>query len=258
MNPLTGRVDVNAYIGEYPFRHIPHPDPDALVRVMDREGVELAWVGSLPAVWHRDPTAANDYLFRAIAPHASRLIPIPVVRPDWPDWLSALDRVRDANVPAVRAYPSHWQFAVGDVRLGELAVACAERGMVIVLTVRFEDLRQRHPLDAAADLTPAAVRELVRAGTRARIIVTAASRDFIEEVHWGLTPNEQKLLWWDISWIWGPPEDHLAHLFRTIGSERFVYGTAWPLRLAQTPRANIALLPDELSARSLADPRAWR
>ena len=87
--------------------------------------------------------------------------------------------------------------------------------------------------------------------------MTAAGRDMIEEVHWGLTPNEQSLLWWDISWIWGPPEDHLAHLFRTIGSERFVFGTAWPLRLAQTPRANLALLPDELRTYALSDPRAW-
>jgi hypothetical protein len=258
MTLRSGTVDVNAYVGEYPFRHVPHPDPDALVRVMDREGVELAWVGSLPAVWHRDPTQANEQLFRSLAPHAARLSPVPTVRPDWPGWLAELDRASDAKAPAVRAYPSHWQLAPGDARLADLAGSCAERGMAIVLTVRFEDLRQRHPFDAAADLAPAAVRELARAGTNARIIVTAASRDFIEEVHWGLTPNEQKMLWWDISWIWGPPEDHLAHLFRTIGSERFVYGTAWPLRLAQTPRANMALLPDELSSRQLADPRAWR
>ena len=57
----------------------------------------------------------------------------------------------------------------------------------------------------------------------------------IEEVHWGLTPDEQRRVFWDISWIWGPPEDHLAKLFRTIGSKRFVFGTQWPLRLAQTP-----------------------
>lgn len=258
MSATSGAVDVNAFIGQYPFRHVPHPDPDALVRVMDREGVAHAWVGSLPAAWLRDPTHANEELLRSLAPHRARLSPLPVVRPDWPDWRAELHRARDAMAPGVRAYPTHWQFAAGDARLVELAVACAEQGMAIVLTTRFEDLRQRHPFDSAGDLSAAAVRELARAGTNARIVVTAASRDFIEEVHWGLTPNEQKLLWWDISWVWGPPEDHLAHLFRTIGSERFVYGTAWPLRLAQTPRANLALLPDELSDQRLTDPRTWR
>jgi hypothetical protein len=79
----------------------------------------------------------------------------------------------------------------------------------------------------------------------------------IEEVHWGLTPNERAKVWWDISWLWGPPEDQLAHLLRTIGSERFLFGTGWPLRLAQTPRANLALLPDELRALQLGDPSTW-
>src|SRR2546427_7246134 len=32
-------------------------------------------------------------------------------------------------------------------------------------------------------------------------------------------------LWWDISWIWGPPEDHLETLLATVGVDRFVFGT---------------------------------
>jgi hypothetical protein len=42
-----------------------------------------------------------------------------------------------------------------------------------------------------------------------------------------------------------------------MGATRFVYGTAWPLRLAQTPRANLALLPDDLSGSTLTDPSTW-
>ena len=103
----------------------------------------------------------------------------------------------------------------------------------------------------------ATVRALARAGDSVRLVVTAASREMIEEVHWGLTPDEQQRVFWDISWIWGPPEDHLAKLFRTIGSKRFVFGTQWPLRLTQTPRANLDLLPDDVARRSLAD-RATR
>jgi hypothetical protein len=114
-------------------------------------------------------------------------------------------------------------------------------------------MRQRHWLDTAGDLTGAAIRALVRASTRVCVLVTAAGRGLIEEVHWGLTPEERGRLWWDISWIWGPPEDDLAHLLRTIGSHRFVYGSGWPLRLVQTPMANLELLPEELREVHLAD-----
>jgi predicted TIM-barrel fold metal-dependent hydrolase len=127
--------------------------------------------------------------------------------------------------------------------------------MPVILTVRFEDLRQRHALDVAGDLSAAAVRSLARAGDRVRLVVTAAGREMIEEVHWGLTTAEQQRVFWDISWIWGPPEDQLAKLFRTVGSRRFVFGTQWPLRLAQNPLANLALLPDDVRDMPLSDAR---
>jgi hypothetical protein len=142
--------------------------------------------------------------------------------------------------------------APGDARLNDLAGACGEAGVPLLLTVRFEDLRQRHELDTAGDLSPAAIRAVLRAGTRAHLVVVAAGRGTVEEVHWGLTPAERDHVWWDISWIWGPPEDDLAHLLRTVGADRFVYGSGWPLRLTQTPRANLELLPDEQRPAALA------
>lgn len=250
-------IDVNALIGAYPFRSIPHPDPETLVRVLDREKIDRAWVGHLPTAFHRDPSAGNAELFAALKPHAARLEPVAAIRPDWPRWEHALTDARDAGAVAVRAYPAQWQLGPHDSSMTELAIACGEVKLPLVLTVRFEDLRQRHPLDVAGDLAAAAIRSLARAGRGVRLVVTAAGREMIEEVHWGLTLEEQQRVLWDISWIWGPPEDHLAKLFRTIGSRRFVYGTQWPLRLTQNPRANLDLLPDELAGAPLGDPERF-
>ncbi|MGH7645875.1 MAG: hypothetical protein ACREMR_09850, partial [Gemmatimonadales bacterium] len=44
------------------------------------------------------------------------------------------------------------------------------------------------------------------------------------------------------SWVWGPPEDHLETLVRTIGVERFVFGTGQPLRIPETSVAKLDLL----------------
>jgi hypothetical protein len=246
-------LDCNTLIGPYPFRFVPHPDADALVRVMDREGMSEAWVGHLPSAFYRDPTDGNAQLYTALSQFRDRLKPAPAIRPDWPRWQAALERAVDADSAAIRLYPPQWQLAPDDGRLAELALAAGERRLPILLTVRFEDLRQRHPHDTAGDLSAAAVRWLARAGDAARLVVTAAGKEFIEEVHWGLTPAEQRRVFWDISWIWGPPEDHLAKLLRTIGHERFVFGTQWPLRLTQGPKANLELLPDDVRARPLAD-----
>jgi predicted TIM-barrel fold metal-dependent hydrolase len=239
-------IDVSTFVGPYPFRFVPHPEPAALVRVLEREGIDEAWVGHLPSAFYRDPTPGNRELFALLAPYKSRLRPVPTIRPDWPRWNEELRAAVENGAPAIRAYPPQWGYGPHDASMRELAIAAGELGLSLVLTVRFEDLRQRHALDTAGDLTAAAIRSLARAGEAVRLVVTAAGREMIEEVHWGLTPAEQERVHWDISWIWGPPEDQLAKLFRTIGSRRFVFGSQWPLRLVQNPRANLDLLPDDL------------
>jgi hypothetical protein len=248
-------IDANTLIGSYPFRYVPHPDPDVLVRVLEREGLSGAWVGHLPCAFYRDPTPGNTALFTALAPYGDVLRAVPTVRPDWPGWRAVLHDAAQRGCPAVRAYPPQWGLGPHDGSMLALARACGELGLLLVLTVRFEDLRQRHTLDTAGDLTAAAVRVLARVSSSTRILVTAAGREMIEEVHWGLTRDEQSRVYWDISWIWGPPEDHLAKLFRSVGASRFVYGTHWPLRLTQTPRSNLDLLPDDVAALALSDAR---
>ena len=234
-------VDVSAWIGAYPFREIPHPDASVLVRVLERERIGAAWVGALPAAWHRDPGPSNAWLYAQLAPYEGELLPSPTVRPDWPGWERTLDEAVSHGSPSVRVYPMQLGVSASAPALGSLARACGERGLVAQLTVRFEDLRQRHPLDLAGDLTAAHIRSVVRGDRRVHVIVSGAGRDLIEETHWSLTPDEQARLFWDWAWVWGPPEDHFAHLLETIGADRFVFGGFWPLRLIQAPVATFSL-----------------
>lgn len=245
-------IDVAAWIGPYPFRELPHPEPAVLARVLEREGLAGAWVGYLPAAWQRDQLHANRTLFQMLEPYPT-LRPAPTVRPDWPRWEQLLDDVIQRGAAAIRAYPRHWQLGPYDARLHELALACAERRIPLVLTVRFEDLRQRSDLDTAGDLPAVYVRALARLRHDMRLVVTGAGREMIEEAHWSLTPEEQLRVFWDFAWVWGPPEDHFAHLLDTMGAERFVYGTHWPLRLVQNPRANLDLLPAALRTPGITD-----
>ena len=242
MSPARFSADVSAWIGPHPFRELPHPDAAVLVRVLERENIARAWVGALPSAWHRDPSPSNSWLYEQLAAHVGVLLPSPTVRPDWPDWERTLTDAADRGAPSVRIYPM--QLGVGSAAplLTNLATAAGECGLVVQLTVRFEDLRQRHPLDGASDLTAAHIRTVVRGDSRVRVIVSGAGRDLIEETHWSLTPDEQRRCFWDWAWVWGPPEDHFAHLVETIGADRFVFGGFWPLRLIQAPVATFSML----------------
>lgn len=235
------RVDVNVFVGAYPFRRVPGAMPDALVSAMDRCGIDEAWVTHLPSLFWRDPHEGNAWLFQ-VAEESARLRPVPSVQPALAHWEDVFDQAQRVRAPAVRADPTFYGIDPAGSAMRALAAACGEADVPLQLAVRLEDGRQRHPNDRAGDLPPSAVRALVRSDSRVRLLVTHADRPFVEEVHFGATPEEAARLWWDISWIWGPPEDHLATLLKTVGPERFVFGTGQPLRLPEAAIAKLDLL----------------
>jgi uncharacterized protein len=235
------RLDVNSFLGSYPFRRVPGTSPDALLRAMDRVAVDEAWVSHLPGIFWRDPAAGNPWLYETALRH-ERLHPVPAVHPGLAGWEQVLSEAKAAGAPALRCDPTFYGIDPVGSEIQSLSRACGAAGMPLVLAVRLEDARQRHPNDRASELPPSAVRTLIRSDPALRLVVTHAERAFVEEVHFGSTPEESGRIWWDICWIWGPPEDHLETLLRTIGSERFVFGTGQPLRLPETSVAKLDLL----------------
>jgi len=235
------RTDVNAFLGSYPYRRVPGTSPQALLEAMDRTGIDDAWVSHLPGVFWRDPAAGNGWLLETTRAHP-RLRPVLAVHPEMAGWEGVLRAGAEVGAPAVRCDPTYYGIGPAGPSMRALTGACARAGVALMLAVRLEDGRQRHPNDHAAELPAAAVRALVRSDAGVRLVVTHADRPFIEEVHFGATPDEARRIWWDISWIWGPPEDHLETLLHTIGAARFLFGTGQPLRIPENAVAKLDLL----------------
>lgn len=233
-------VDVGALIGPYPYGDLEHTADD-LLRGMDRVGIDQAWVGHLSSFLYKEPATANRRLAAALKVHGDRLRPVPTVHPGLPDWERDLRDAQEMGAVAVRVYPMHQSLSPDGSEMIALVHGAAHVRLPVILTVRFEDVRQRHPLDVAADLPPSAVRALARVDAEARLLVCHAGRDFVQEVHFGLTPEEAARVLWDVSWIWGPPEDDLALLLETIGSKSFAFGTGAPLRIPESTVAKLDL-----------------
>ena len=241
------RIDVNAFLGRYAFRDVLGGSPASLLRGMDRVGTDVAWISNLSAIFWRDPTLGNDILYQTHL-REPRLHPVPAVHPGLANWRGVLERAVEEGAPCVRADPSYYGIDPCGADMRELAAACGETRLPLELAVRLEDGRQRHPHDVAAELAPWQIRSLLRSDPRAKLIVTHADRDFIEQVHFGSTPAEAARVLWDICWIWGPPEDHLEILLGTVGIERFTFGTGMLLRLPENSVAKLDLLdlpPDQ-------------
>lgn len=234
-------IDVNAFLGSYPWRRVPGTSPDALRAALDRAGISRAWVTHLPGLFWKDPAEGNGWLFDVVA-REPRFRAVATIHPGLPHWEEDLTAAAAAGAVAVRADPGLLGLAPAGAEMLALVRAAAAMDLPLLSAVRLEDGRGRHPLDVAPELAPWAVRQWLRADPAVRIVITHADRGFIEEMHHGSTPAEAARIWWDISWVWGPPDDHLAHLLATIGPARFLFGSGQPLRLAETPGARLDLL----------------
>jgi hypothetical protein len=235
------RLDVNSFVGAYPFRRVPGTSVEALLQSMDRIGVDQAWISHLPSVFWRDPAEGNAWLYQ-ITDGSEQLRPVPAVHPGLKGWEQAIREARSRGAPAVRCDPTYYALDPTGTEMRSLVQTTAGENMALMMAVRLEDARQRHPNDRAPELPAAAVRTLLRTNPALRLLITHADRSVIEEVHFGSTPEESARIWWDICWIWGPPEDHLQTLLATIGPARFVLGTGQPLRLPENADAKLDLL----------------
>ncbi|MEP6571819.1 MAG: amidohydrolase family protein [Gemmatimonadota bacterium] len=235
------RIDVNVFLGSYPWRRVPGTSAEAVLSSMDRLEIDEAWATHLPGIFWREPSAGNTWLYD-VAGRMPRLRPLPAIHPGLEGWVAELREAVDRGAPAIRADPMFYGLAPAGNEMQRLVSGVAEAGVPLLLAVKLEDGRQRHPNDIAPDLPASAVRALVRSDPRARFIITHADRAFIDEVHFGSTPEEARRIWWDICWVWGPPEDHFETLLETVGSERFVFGTGMPLRLPENAIAKLDLL----------------
>jgi hypothetical protein len=244
------RLDVNSFVGAYPFRRVPGTSVEALLQSMERIGVDQAWISHLPSVFWRDPAEGNAWLYQ-ITDGSEQLRPVPAIHPGLKGGEQVIREARSRGAPAVRCDPTYYALDPTGTEMRSLVQTTAGENMALMMAVRLEDTRQRHPNDRAPELPAAAVRTLLRTDPALRLLITHADRSFIEEVHFGSTPDESARIWWDICWIWGPPEDHLETLLRTVGVDRFVFGTGQPLRLPENSVAKLDLLalnPEHRSA----------
>ena len=170
------RIDCNAFLGAYPWRKVPGTSPEALRHALDRTKIDAAWITHLPSLFWRDPSEGNAWLYET-ARAEPRFKAVPTIHPGLALWEQALAGAVSARAPAVRCDPTYLGLEPAGGEMRVLAAACGTARMPLLLAVRLEDGRQRHPNDRAAEL-PAAASGGTSAGSgvRRRIISRRCSK----------------------------------------------------------------------------------
>ena len=218
-------VDVNAFLGPWPFRRLTYSGVEGIERLMERSGVSHALVSPLESLFFGDNLAANAAILKLAGTRS--LIPIVAINPLLPDATELLGEVADHRaIRGLKLHPGYHGYELGD---GSAALAfdfAEERDLPVMIPVRVQDERL-HPRSAMVSPTsPKVLAEVARLYRRVKILVCNARSDELTEVldsggSWG---NLYAVV------SWAQMEGFVASAVGKYGPGRLMWGSNMPLQ----------------------------
>ena len=248
MIPAVTTVDAHAYVGPWAFRYLTSTEPDALLRRLDRAGVERALVSATEAITFKDPQPANRLLAGRVRGREDRLLPVASLNPrlvgweqDWQECLADLSPV------ALRLHPSYHGYSPTDGEARRLIDAATADGRPVLLVVRIEDERVHHPLARVAAVPIEDVAVALRASPGANFVLSGIRLAEVKALV-ARAPDAANYAV-EISHL-QHPLDALEGLRALLPADRIWLGTGAPLLMPEAAIYKVAMarLPDSEKA----------
>ena len=160
MSSESSIVDVNAWLGPWPFQYFHDDTARRLESRLAAEGIGHAMVGSPEAAFNPDCLAVNRLLLKRLK-GSETLHPVPALDPTKGDWRDILALARDAGAAAVRLFPTYHCYDLSSGPALAAVEEIAKNGrFTLFLQVRMEDERTHHPLCMIPSLEMSAISTL--------------------------------------------------------------------------------------------------
>jgi predicted TIM-barrel fold metal-dependent hydrolase len=220
-------LDVNCFVGHWPFRRIPYRTASDLVRLMARVHTQGALVTPLAGLFYKDClSAVHELLDELETESLSNLWPVAVVNPAFPGWQEDLAIMVDEwGCVAVRLFPSYHDYRLPDPQAEELLSVIQERGLPLMISMRVEDERLQHWLVRVEPVSPLDIMWLLRTFSDIRIVLCESKPDEIDQLRDRILTHAHA----SVATPTRMPQFYLEELVRQLGSERVLYGTGMPL-----------------------------
>ena len=138
-------IDINAYVGHWPFKQLKYNTCKQLLSRMDQFGVSKSVVTNLNGLFYKNTQNANAELFNEIGSlrQEQRLLPFAIINPVYPGWENDFKKCVASGVRGIKLYPQYHDYELLDPACLELVKMARDEGLIIGLTMRMVDSRQR-------------------------------------------------------------------------------------------------------------------
>jgi predicted TIM-barrel fold metal-dependent hydrolase len=144
-------IDINSYIGHWPFKQLKYNSCSSRLERMNRFGVDISVISNLNGVFYKNTQPANIELYNELKSDSqfrSRFIPFAVINPIYAGWRDDLENcVTNMGMKGIRVYPRYHDYGITDPLFIELVQMARDRGLPVAIDIRMVDSRQRSWMD---------------------------------------------------------------------------------------------------------------
>ncbi|MGV3686351.1 MAG: amidohydrolase family protein [Daejeonella sp.] len=229
-------IDINAYVGNWPFQQLQYNTCEALLDRMNKFGVEISVISNLNGIFYKNTQSANEELYkelRSARKFSDRFIPFAVINPIYAGWRDDLETsVKHFGMKGVRVYPKYHDYGIIDPACIELVKRVRDHGLPVAFEYRMVDSRQRSWMDIdyvvgtpKREWTLKDILPIVKAVPDAKyMILNYANASALTAEEMALVKNANLLF--DTS---GRTITNMSDFLKLYGTDKFAFGTHSPI-----------------------------
>jgi predicted TIM-barrel fold metal-dependent hydrolase len=221
-------IDVNCFVGHWPFRRIPYRTVDDIGQLMARTDTQGTLVTPLAGLFYKDClSAVREMLDELEAGSHPDMWPVAVLNPAFPGWQDDLAIVFDEwGCVALRLFPNYHGYRLTDPHATDLLRAVQDRGLPLVISVRVEDERLHHWLVKVQPVPWSDIRWVLRAFLDPKLVLCDVKPDEVDQLRGDIRNHPHA----SVDTSARMPQFYLEEMVGQLGSDRVVYGTGMPLK----------------------------
>ena len=238
-------IDVNTYVGHWPFRRIQPPGARGLLSIMDQTETEVALATPMHSIFYKDCLEGLKEMLEEIGEDRSRLWPLAVINPAFPGWEEDFAiSIDELGALGLRLFPNYHGYDLNDACARDLLREAETRDLPVMISFRIRDERSHHWLVQVPPVPVEGVDRTLRAFPDLKVILGNALWNELDALDEHLTDRASTFA--EMSHFKGPMFI-VEQFVDRFGAERLLYGSAAPLHYpeAQWLRVTRAEISDE-------------